>query len=77
MVLSWRGGGAVLAFLLLLHNLLVDGQDTSTDRLILNQNNLSSTSNRCFVFHRNNCAAFSTLARLNTMGTLPEEKDAH
>ena len=37
MLLCWRGGGAVLAFLLLVHGLLVDGQDTSTDRLILHQ----------------------------------------
>ena len=32
-MLCWRGGGAVLAFLLLIHGLHVDGQDTSTDRL--------------------------------------------
>jgi len=32
MLLCWRGGGAVLAFLLLVHGLHVDGQDTSTDR---------------------------------------------
>ena len=37
MLLCWRGGGAVLAFLLLHGLLLVDGQDTSADRLILNQ----------------------------------------
>ena len=56
-MLCWRGGGAVLAFLLLIHGLHVDGQDTSTDRLP-NNHQLVIIPKSCPLYSIENCACF-------------------